>query len=655
MTQGTHNIRMEYYERTMGAVAMLSWERADQFPDWKAEYFNNPNLQGSPVLVRNEASINYNWGAGSPAPGLPNDNFSARWTRRVSLDGGDHVLRVRSDDGVRVWVDNNLVVDRWQDGDSGWIEEDHNVSSGIHEIRVEYYERTGDAFISFASWKKDQPDTPPIAVISAPSDGLVGSPVNFDASRSRRGTNPISRYEWQFGDGGKSVGERVSHTYTAQGEYKVTLNAIDTKGLSNQTSVKIRIQQDLIASLPPIADINAPSTAVQGEPVRFDGSGSKSASPITEYNWTFGDGSTGSGPVVSHTYNGTGTFNARLVVVAQNGLRSSASQQIRIDSPQTEAPVARINAPGQLEVGQEGTFDGSASTPADRIARYTWSFGDGTTADGTTVRHTYQSASTYNVTLTVIDQDGESNSAGQQVQVVQPGQPTPTATPVPPQAPVINNFTVSPQEIALGDCVDLSWDFTGQDLALVQIFRNEDVILTDPPNTGSDQDCPPGAGQVVYRLVVDSEFGGAAQQAQFVNVLEAVQPTPTPEPPTPTTEPGQPTPTPAPEATATPVPEATDTPVPEATPTPTLAPEQPTPTPEQPTPEPTPAPEPPQAVINGPSQGVVGEGLLFDAPPTPRPAAPSSAMNGTSATAPPTTVAWALATATTHRAAIPSR
>jgi hypothetical protein len=157
LTQGAHNIRMEYYERAMGAVAMLSWERADQFPDWKAEYYNNPDFQGSPVLVRNEASINYNWGAGSPAPSLPNDNFSARWTRRVSLEGGDHVVRVRSDDGVRVWVDNNLVVDRWQDGDSDWIEVDHNVSSGIHDVRVEYYERTGDAFISFASWKKDQP------------------------------------------------------------------------------------------------------------------------------------------------------------------------------------------------------------------------------------------------------------------------------------------------------------------------------------------------------------------------------------------------------------------------------------------------------------------------------------------------------------------
>ena len=365
MSQGPHHIRTEYYERSLGAVAMLSWEQADQFPDWKAEYFNNPDLAGSPVLVRNEPSINYNWGTGSPAPGIvPNDNFSARWTPRVSMEGGDYIARVRSDDGVRVWVDENLIIDRWQDGDTGWIEVPFSVPAGIHSFRVEYYERFVNAFISYAMWRQDRPDDPPTAVISAPSDGLVGQPVNLDGDRSRRGTNPIARYEWQFGDGGKATGEYVSHTYTAPGEFKVRLKVIDTKGLSDETSVKIRIQQDLIASIPPIAVINAPSTVIVGDAVSFDGNGSRSASPITEYNWTFGDGARDKGPVVSHSYSQPGIYNVRLVVVAQNGLRGSASQQIRVDSPQSPAPVAVINAPGQLEAGQEGMFDGGGSRPA---------------------------------------------------------------------------------------------------------------------------------------------------------------------------------------------------------------------------------------------------------------------------------------------------
>jgi hypothetical protein len=187
LSDGAHTIRLEYYERFLGAVAMLSWERADQFPDWKAEYFDNPNLQGSPVLARNEAGLNYNWGNGSPAPGIvPNDNFSARWTRTQSFDGADYTFRLRSDDGVRLWVDNDLVLDRWQDGDTGWLEADHNIPGGLHSLRIEYYERTGNASIAFSWWKKDRPDNPPVAVISAPAEGVVGQPVRFDGGRSRR-------------------------------------------------------------------------------------------------------------------------------------------------------------------------------------------------------------------------------------------------------------------------------------------------------------------------------------------------------------------------------------------------------------------------------------------------------------------------------------
>jgi hypothetical protein len=187
LAEGMHSIRMEYYELTLGAVAMLSWERADQYPDWRAEYFNNTNLQGAPILVRNEPAINYTWTGTSPAPGIvPNENYSARWSRISWFDGGEYRFRVRSDDGVRLFVDNQIVLDRWQDGDTGWLEEYYTVPSGNREIRVEYYQRNGGAFISFNWERRDRPDTPPLAVISAPSEGIQGQSVDFDGSRSRR-------------------------------------------------------------------------------------------------------------------------------------------------------------------------------------------------------------------------------------------------------------------------------------------------------------------------------------------------------------------------------------------------------------------------------------------------------------------------------------
>jgi hypothetical protein len=67
------------------------------------------------------------------------------------------------------------------------MEVEHDISGGLREIRVEYYERSGDALIELTWWRRDRPDDPPEAIISAPSTGLVRQPVTIDGSRSRRG------------------------------------------------------------------------------------------------------------------------------------------------------------------------------------------------------------------------------------------------------------------------------------------------------------------------------------------------------------------------------------------------------------------------------------------------------------------------------------
>lgn len=103
-------------------------------------------------------------------------------------------------------------------------------------------------------------------------------------------------------------------------------------------------------------------------------------------------------------------------------------------------------------------------------------------------------------------------------------QPTPTP---PPQAPVITSFSASPSQINLGGCTTLSWSFSGQSLAQTTIARAGAVIASDIAQTGQLQDCPPNAGQVIYTLKVDSEFGGTAQQGARVDVVGAA-PTATP-------------------------------------------------------------------------------------------------------------------------------
>jgi PKD repeat protein len=431
LTEGNHNLMLEYNELTGGATAILSWDRVDTYPDWKAEYYSNPNLQGAPVLVRNEGSINYNWGSGSPAPSIPADNFSVRWTRVSYFDGGDYLFRITSDDGHRVYFDNNLVLDNWRDGRTPVQEARRSVPAGLHELRVEYYERGGEALIGFSWQRADRQALGPQAIIRASSDGLVGQPVKFDGRRSRPGDSAIDKYDWDFGDGSTARGDQVSHTYRSPGDYRVRLTATDKNGVRDRTEVRVKIEQDLQNTTAPLAVLDGPSTGKTGDPVNFSGRRSQSLSPIVDYQWNFGDGTTGRGQDISHGFSQPGSYSVILTVVADNGLRSSDNLIVRVDDPllPSAAPVARITAPSQGQTNQPVTFDATQSTSSHPLVSWQWNFGDGANANGPTVPHSFSAPGSYNVTLTVTDDQGQANSANQVITIADP--PPSNQPPVP--------------------------------------------------------------------------------------------------------------------------------------------------------------------------------------------------------------------------------
>jgi hypothetical protein len=146
--RGTHHLRVEYYERTGEARIHAWWEKvtSPSYPDWKGEYWSNRDRSGSPALVRNDPSLNFDWGWEPPATGLPADSFSARWTRAVAFDAATYRFHVLVDDGVRLWVDGHLILDTWRDGVRE-VTADHAMAGGPHDLRVEYYEYSGEARI----------------------------------------------------------------------------------------------------------------------------------------------------------------------------------------------------------------------------------------------------------------------------------------------------------------------------------------------------------------------------------------------------------------------------------------------------------------------------------------------------------------------------
>jgi Zn ribbon nucleic-acid-binding protein len=157
MTAGSHQVKVEYYENSIDAVAKASWAAAGPPPSgcpsgqFLAEYFGNKTLSGTAVLSRCEAAINNDWGSGSPGSGVPNDNFSVRWTGPFNFAAGDATFTTTADDGIRLWVDNQIVIDNWVDQGATTKTATRTMTAGSHQVKVEYYDSCCSA-VAKASW-----------------------------------------------------------------------------------------------------------------------------------------------------------------------------------------------------------------------------------------------------------------------------------------------------------------------------------------------------------------------------------------------------------------------------------------------------------------------------------------------------------------------
>jgi hypothetical protein len=150
---GSHTLKVEYYENTGGAIVTLRWEQiaatgCPSITEWQAEYWDNMNLSGDPVLCRDEMEVNNDFQYGGPDPSLPSDQFSARYTRSLDFAGGSYRFNLGGDDGVRLWVDGNMVIDGWKDQPYTEYASEIQLDAGSHALKVEYYENTGGAIVT---------------------------------------------------------------------------------------------------------------------------------------------------------------------------------------------------------------------------------------------------------------------------------------------------------------------------------------------------------------------------------------------------------------------------------------------------------------------------------------------------------------------------
>ncbi len=140
---------------------------------------------------------------------------------------------------------------------------------------------------------------------------------------------------------------------------------------------------------------------------------------ITQYNWNFGDNSSSSQAIATHAYSQAGTYTVTLTVIDNQGATGQTTGQVTITGPGNQPPVARAQvAPNPANVNQQITFNASTSSDADgQITQYLWNFGDGTTSTQQIATKSYAQAGTFNVSLTVTDNNGATGQTTVQVTV----------------------------------------------------------------------------------------------------------------------------------------------------------------------------------------------------------------------------------------------
>jgi subtilisin family serine protease len=178
----------------------------------KGEYFINAQLSGSPALVRTDATIDYDWAAGSPHPTLPVDWFSVRWTGQVQAQYTQtYTFYTRTDDGVRLWVNGQLLIDKWVGQSSTEWSGSINLTAGqLYNITMEYFDGPGsaEARLLWSSLSTPKQVIPSFALFypgvppGASGTGLTGEYFNnaqLSGSPALVRTDATVNYDWAGG------------------------------------------------------------------------------------------------------------------------------------------------------------------------------------------------------------------------------------------------------------------------------------------------------------------------------------------------------------------------------------------------------------------------------------------------------------------------
>lgn len=250
----------------------------------------------------------------------------------------------------------------------------------------------------------------PISVAGVNKIAATNEILSFDGSTSTDADGRIVSYGWDFGDGNKGSGIRVRHSYSAPGEYTVSLRVEDNFSSSpcrfSESSLKVFVNAK------PLAVTKTELIGSENETITFTAEqSSDSDGEIIQYLWNFGAFGTKEGAVVAHSFPYPGVFKVKLTVRDNSNAKNNTDTKeviVRINHPPLSNPGSNLLA----AINETITFDGTRSNDKDGdIIRYDWDFGDGNKANGAIVNHSYDKSGTYKVVLTVTDNSNTTSAS----------------------------------------------------------------------------------------------------------------------------------------------------------------------------------------------------------------------------------------------------
>jgi len=287
-----------------------------------------------------------------------------------------------------------------------------DLSIGSHEVRLIATDSEGAA------------DTARVAIgVGEPANQGPAADFAFDCTDlsctftdgSSDSDGTIVAWAWEFGDGQTSTERNPQHEYAAGGTYTVTLTVTDDDGATDDVSREVTVTPPNQA---PTADFSFDCTGLS---CTFTDESDDPDGTVVAWSWTFGDGQTSTERNPQHTYADEGTYTVTLTVTDDDGASSGpASRQVTVTRP-NEPPTARF---GYSCVQLACQFTDASTDPDGTVTAWSWSFGDGATSTVRDPVHLYPNGGTYQVSLEVTDNDGDTDATTVAVTVNRP----PTAT-----------------------------------------------------------------------------------------------------------------------------------------------------------------------------------------------------------------------------------